>query len=216
VSDPHNVSRETLACLNLDLPDGFYEDVRIFESILIEKNQVMNLVGPATLPQFWQRHILDSLQLLTYVDKPLIWADLGAGAGFPGLVLAIGFKWLKAYEGSQIYLIDSLGKRCRFLDEVAQKLNLNTRIYNGRVETFNQKVDRVTARAFAPLPRLLDCACGLLAKPAQGLILKGERLDSEILEAQKSWRLDYEITPSISDPRGRILHIKGAHRGSKF
>lgn len=207
-----NVSRETLKILNLDLPDGFYDDIRIFESILIEKNQVMNLVGPTTLPQFWQRHVLDSLQLLNHVDRSLIWADLGAGAGFPGLILAIGFKWLKPYFGSHIYLVDSLGKRCRFLDEVAKRLNLEVSIINARVESFDKKVDRVTARAFAPLPRLLECAESLLAKPAQGLILKGEKLDLEISETLKLWRLDYEITQSLSDPRGRILHIKGAKR----
>lgn len=94
-------------------------DLAVLIERLAEANAVMNLVGPDSLPDIWNRHIWDSAQLLDFAPAARTWADLGAGAGFPGVVLAI---LLKDRPGAHVWLIDSLGKRCRFLQAVVDEL----------------------------------------------------------------------------------------------
>ena len=104
----------------------------------------MNLVGPSALAAFWLRHAYDSAQLLFLAPEALTWADLGAGAGFPGIVLAIK---LKGREGAHVHLVESMAKRCRFLSEVVAALDLPATVHNVRAESLEIKVDAVTARA---------------------------------------------------------------------
>ncbi len=181
--------------------------------ILIERltaaNAVMNLVGPDTIPDVWNRHIFDSAQLLDLVDEAATWADLGAGAGFPGLVLAI---LLKERADSHVWLVDSLGKRCRFLQEVVDALSLRATVVNGRAEDQRIKVDVVTARALAPMDRLLGYAQPYLQRGAQGLFLKGEKAEVELIEARKVWQFDSSLSVSRSDPRGRIVSVRSLRR----
>ncbi len=186
-------------------------DLQIFAEQLAKQNEVMNLVGPATVGHFWSRHVLDSAQLLDRRPEARIWADLGAGAGFPGLVLAI---MLKHSEGPapMVYLIDSLAKRCRFLQTIVDALELPATVINDRAENLNLKVDVVTARAFAPFPKLFGFAKTFFDKGADGWFLKGENVESELAEAGKTWRFDVELTPSLSDPRGRVVHIRRLSR----
>lgn len=172
-------------------------------------NAVMNLVGPDTIPDVWNRHILDSAQLLDLVPEAATWADLGAGAGFPGLVLAI---LLKDRADSHVWLIDSLGKRCRFLQEVVEALSLRATVVNGRAEEQRIKVDIVTARALAPMDRLLCYAQPYLQRGAQGLFLKGEKAEAELIEARKVWQFDSDLSVSRSDPRGRIVSVRSLRR----
>lgn len=181
-----------------------------FLEMLIETNAVMNLVGPDTLPDFWSRHAWDSAQLLETVPEARTWADLGAGAGFPGLILAI---LLKDSPDAHIWLIDSLGKRCRFLSAVVETLELPATVIHGRAE--DQKdiaVDVVTARAVAPMERLLGYAQPYMERGAQAVFLKGERAEEELREARKSWQFSSDLRPSQSDPRGRIVHIGSVRR----
>jgi 16S rRNA (guanine527-N7)-methyltransferase len=172
-------------------------------------NAVMNLVGPDTLPDVWNRHIFDSAQLLDLVPGAGTWADLGAGAGFPGLVLAI---LLKDQADSHVWLVDSLGKRCRFLQEVVDALSLRASVVNGRAEEQRIKVDVVTARALAPMDRLLGYAQPYLQRGAQGLFLKGEKAEVELIEARKVWQFDSSLSVSRSDPRGRIVSVRSLRR----
>lgn len=172
-------------------------------------NAVMNLVGPDTIPDVWNRHILDSAQLLDLAPEAVTWADLGAGAGFPGLVLAI---LLKDRADSHVWLIDSLGKRCRFLQEVVEALSLRATVVNGRAEEQRIKVDIVTARALAPMDRLLGYAQPYLQRGAQGLFLKGEKAEAELIEARKVWQFDSDLSVSRSDPRGRIVSVRSLRR----
>jgi len=176
---------------------------------LTAANAVMNLVGPDTIPDVWNRHIFDSAQLLDLVDEAATWADLGAGAGFPGLVLAI---LLKERADSHIWLVDSLGKRCRFLQEVVDGLSLRATVVNGRAEDQRIKVDVVTARALAPMDRLLGYAQPYLQRGAQGLFLKGEKAEAELIEARKVWQFDSTLSVSRSDPRGRIVSVRSLRR----
>ena len=176
---------------------------------LTAANAVMNLVGPDTIPDVWNRHIFDSAQLLDLAPEAATWADLGAGAGFPGLVLAI---LLKDRSDSHVWLIDSLGKRCRFLQEVVDALSLRATVVNGRAEEQRIKADVVTARALAPMDRLLGYAQPYLQRGAQGLFLKGEKAEAELIEARKVWQFDSDLSVSRSDPRGRIVSVRSLRR----
>lgn len=176
---------------------------------LTAANAVMNLIGPDTLPDVWNRHIFDSAQLHDLAPEAATWADLGAGAGFPGLVLAI---LLKGRADSHVWLIDSLGKRCRFLQEVVDALSLRATVVNGRAEEQRIRVDVVTARALAPMDRLLGYAQPYLQRGAQGLFLKGEKAEAELIAARKVWQFDSDLSVSRSDPRGRIVSVRSLRR----
>ncbi|MFC3071286.1 16S rRNA (guanine(527)-N(7))-methyltransferase RsmG [Phenylobacterium soli] len=183
-----------------------------YRDMLAAGNEVMNLVGPATIPDFWNRHAWDSAQLLPLAPDALTWADLGAGAGLPGIVLAILGK---GREGFHIHLVESMAKRCRFLSEVVAALDLPASVHNDRAENLDLAVDIVTARACAPLSRLLGYARPYLQKGATALFLKGQDVASELEEATKSWEFEAETVPSLSDPRGRIVRVRRLKRARK-
>jgi 16S rRNA (guanine527-N7)-methyltransferase len=188
------------------------EDLVRFREILTAGNAVMNLVGPATLPDFWNRHAWDSAQLLRLAPEALSWADLGAGAGFPGLVLAILGK---GRAGFHVHLVESMAKRCRFLDQVVSELGLPATVHNARAENLELSVDIVTARACAPLHRLLGYARPYFRAGAQGLFMKGQDVASELEEATRYWHFEAETVPSLSDQRGRIVRVRRLGRARK-
>ena len=183
-------------------------DLQILLDRLTETNAVMNLVGPDSIADYWSRHALDSAQLLEHAPDALTWADLGAGAGFPGVVLAI---LLKGRVGAHVWLIDSLGKRCRFLEAIVAELDLPATVINGRAEMQTLKVDVVTARALAPMAKLLGYAQPYMARGAQGLFLKGEKAETELQTAWASWTFEADLGVSRSDPRGRIVSVRSLH-----
>lgn len=189
-------------------------DLEVFHDRLELWNARMNLVGPSALANFWQRHAYDSAQLLDHAPTARVWADLGAGAGFPGLVLAI---LLKETPGAKVHLVESMAKRCAFLRDVATVLDLPAEVHNVRAEAAAiPGVEVVTARACAPLERLLGFAWPLLgnkrADQTIGLFLKGENADRELTEAQRLWDFHVESQASRSDPSGRILRIERLRR----
>jgi 16S rRNA (guanine527-N7)-methyltransferase len=189
-------------------PERMVELERFLER-LTEANAVMNLVGPDSLPDFWNRHAWDSAQLLDLATAARTWADLGAGAGFPGLVLAI---LLKDRADGHVWLIDSLQKRCRFLQSVVDELALPATVIWGRAEQQAIKVDVVTARAVAAMQTLLGYAQPYLQRGAQGLFLKGEKVEAELREAAKVWQVEADLSVSRSDPRGRIVTVRSLKR----
>lgn len=187
-------------------------DLARFLEMLAAGNAVMNLVGPATIPDFWNRHAWDSAQLLTLAPEAKTWADLGAGAGFPGLVLAILGK---EREGFHVHLVESMAKRCRFLSEVVRELDLPATVHNDRAENLKLPVDIVTARACAPLHRLLGYAQPYFRLGATGLFLKGQDVAADIEEATRFWDFEAETIPSSSDERGRIVRVRRLGRARK-
>ena len=190
--------------------DAQMADLERFRRLLSEANQVMNLVGPATLPDYWSRHVLDSWQLIPHAPDALAWADLGAGAGLPGVVLAV---FLKDRPGGHAFLIDSLGKRCRFLDQVVADLDLPATVINGRAEDQTITADAVTARAVAPMEKLLGYAQPYMDRGAQGLFLKGEKAPDELQSARKSWHFEAQLHPSrLTDGRGHVVQVRGLRR----
>jgi len=190
--------------------DARMADLERFRVLLTEANEVMNLVGPSTLPDYWSRHVLDSWQLIEHAPDALTWADLGAGAGVPGVVLAI---FLKGRPGAHAWLVDSLGKRCRFLEQVKAELDLPATVINGRAEDQTITVDVVTARAVAPMDKLLGYAQPYMDRGAQGLFLKGEKAPDELKSARLSWHFKAQLHPSrLTDGRGHVVQVRGLRR----
>jgi len=187
-------------------------DLNRFLELLTAGNAVMNLVGPATLPDFWNRHAWDSAQLLKIAPEALTWADLGAGAGFPGLVLAILGK---GRPGFHVHLVESMAKRCRFLSQVVAELELPATVHNARAENLALPVDIVTARACAPLNRLLGYAQPYLRAGALGLFLKGQDVVADLEDAARYWDFTADVVPSMSDERGRIVRVRRLGRARK-
>jgi 16S rRNA (guanine527-N7)-methyltransferase len=179
-----------------------------FVELLLLWQQKQNLVGASTLPQVWTRHIADSLQLLPLAPEARVWADFGAGAGFPGIPVACA---LADRPGAQVHLIESYGKKASFLREVVRTLGLPARVHQERVEKFGEScaenVHVVTARAFAPLRTLYDQAFPLIERGAVGLFLKGQYVDAELTEAAKYWRLKVSIVPSKTSSTGAIVIV---------
>lgn len=187
-------------------------DLTRFLDMLAAGNEVMNLVGPASIPDFWNRHAWDSAQLMKLAPEARTWADLGAGAGFPGLVLAILGK---DQDGFHVHLVESMAKRCRFLSEVVRELGLPATVHNDRAENLKLSVDIVTARACAPLHRLLGYAQPYFRLGATGLFLKGQDVAADIEEATRFWDFEADIIPSLSDERGRIVRVRRLGRARK-
>ena len=170
---------------------------------------IKNLVGPGTLDQVWSRHIADSLQLVEIAPDAHAWLDLGSGAGFPGLVIAIA---ISGRAGARVDLVESNGRKCTFLRHAARVTGAPARVHEGRIETLVQsfpgKVDVVTARALASLPQLLGWAGELLKTGAIGLFPKGRDAAAELTEAEKSWRFNAELLPSRTDSQARIVRVR--------
>jgi 16S rRNA (guanine527-N7)-methyltransferase len=187
-------------------------DLSRFLDRLVAGNEVMNLVGPKTLPEFWNRHAWDSAQLLKLAPDARTWADLGAGAGFPGLVLAI---LTKDTPGAHIHLVESMAKRCRFLDMIVEELALPATVHNARAENLDLAVDVVTARACAPLHRLFGYAQPYFRRGALGLFLKGQDVAADLDEATTYWEFEADIVPSLSDARGQVVRVRRLGRARK-
>jgi 16S rRNA (guanine527-N7)-methyltransferase len=181
-------------------------DLERYRGLIETWNGRINLVGPSAMAEFWRRHAFDSAQLLRLEPEARVWADIGAGAGLPGVVLAI---LLKGAPGAQVHLIESLQKRCRFLEEVVATLGLPATVHRARAESLKLTgIEVVTARACAPLARLFEYARPNLRDRACGLFLKGRDVATELADARKAWRFEVEQIPSASDPSGTILRVE--------
>jgi 16S rRNA (guanine527-N7)-methyltransferase len=190
-----HVSRETLARLKL------------YAALLEEWNARHNLVSQASLKDMWRRHFLDSAQLANYIPpaaKSLV--DLGSGAGFPALVLA---EILRDRQPFRVVLIEATGKKAKFLTHLSERLGLSTEIRNSRVEDLApEPFDVITARACAPLAKLLPYAQRFWHRGTVGLFLKGQNVEAELTETHKCWIMKTERHTSQSDPSGTILELR--------
>lgn len=180
-----------------------------FVELLLEWQQTRNLIAASTIPNIWTRHIADSLQLLDLAPEAKTWVDLGSGGGFPGLVLACA---LAEKPGARVHLVESTAKKCAFLQAVRQELKLPVEVHCERVENFipafPSTPDVVTARALAPLPKLLQLAFPLLKKGGKGLFPKGQDVGAELTEASKYWIIRHKLIPSRTDDRARIVVVE--------
>ncbi len=197
------VPRETIARLE------------IHHRLLAEWSERMNLVGPKELELFWSRHALDSAQLLKFASEAKTWVDLGSGAGFPGLVVG---AFVADQPDTAVHLVESTGKKAAFLRAVAEEAGLPVKVFNQRIEDFGAgegPYQVVTARALAPLNRLIPYAKPILDRGAIGLFHKGADLDAELAAARhvlNGGAYQADVLESLSDPRGRIVRITKAAR----
>ncbi len=186
------VSRETLAHL------------KAYAGLLADWNARHNLVSARSLDDLWLRHFLDSAQLAPLIPAGARnLADLGSGAGFPGLVLAEMLRGRLA-----VTLFEATAKKCAFLAAAAQRMELPVTIRNLRMEDAPREAfDVVTARACAPLPQLLTYAQRFTGPNSVCLFLKGQNVGAELTEAHKSWKMKVRQIPSLSDPSGTVLEL---------
>lgn len=188
-----NVPRETLAKLDC------------YAALLTEWQVRMNLVGPSTLVQMWHRHFADSAQLLAIAGHNHTWLDVGAGAGFPGLIIAT------LDPGAQITLVESIAKKCRFLETIVTELELGDRVIieNRRIESLPpQRFDIITARALASVDRLLSWCRTFANSETLWLLPKGAKWAEEVADAQRHFRFTLEDKPSLTDSAARLLLIR--------
>ena len=195
------VSRETLERL-----DGLVALLRRWQP-------VKNLVSNKTLDEIWFRHIADSLQLAELRPAVKYWVDLGAGAGFPGLVIACAWAGsAHGLEGRRMVLVESNHRKCAFLQEAARTLSLPVEVLNARIEDavpllLTRPIEVVSARALASLTELIHYCAPLVENHAEALFLKGQDVDKELTEATKYWNISAHFVQSKTDPDGRIVSI---------
>ena len=176
-----------------------------YADLLLDWNSRHNLVSPGSLEDLWRRHFWDSAQLAPLVPSTAgTLADLGSGAGFPGLVLAELLR-----NRVRVTLFEATAKKCAFLAAAAKTMDLTVAIENRRMEEGSKDhFDVVTARACAPLPKLLGYAQHFLGPNSVCLFLKGQNVGSELTEAHKSWIMGVRQIPSLTDPSGVILELR--------
>jgi len=187
-----NVSRETLARL------------QAYADVLSDWNGRHNLVARSTLPDLWNRHFLDSAQLAPLIPAGArTLADLGSGAGFPGLVIAA------MRPNLAVTLFEATTKKCQFLEIVAKQIGTAVTIENGRMEEIKPHgFDVVTARALAPLPKLLEYAHKFLRPNGVCLFPKGQNVGPELTEAHKYWNMEISQVTSQTDPSAAIVVVR--------
>ncbi|MEM1038170.1 MAG: 16S rRNA (guanine(527)-N(7))-methyltransferase RsmG [Pseudomonadota bacterium] len=201
-----DVSRETL------------ERLGIYAKLLRQWQARINLVSSHTLDDLWHRHIVDSAQAFRVKPEFVSWLDIGSGAGFPGLVVAL----LRAENvtPAQITLVESVGKKCMFMRTVIRETGLSStsvsvQVLNGRIEEHvptMSRVDVVSARALASLQDLFTMTEASLTDGATGLFFKGERSAEEIAEASKTWRFSCRHHASVVHAGSTLLEISNLTR----
>lgn len=198
-----DVSRETLA------------DYQAWHALLLKWNRKINLVSPTALDDFWRRHALDSWQIWPHVPETAQkFIDLGSGAGFPGLAMAMGCKARGQGDiKGHVTLVESAKKKTTFLRTAIREIGLPASATSERAESIeSQAFDVITARAFAPLPRLFAYAQPFWGKGTIGLFLKGGSAEEELTAASNAWQYNVETITSLSDPTGQLLKITELRR----
>jgi 16S rRNA (guanine527-N7)-methyltransferase len=187
-----DVSRETL------------DKLQVYGDLLVKWQAKINLVSNSTLDDLWTRHLLDSAQVFPFIPKEAkTLVDIGCGAGFPGMVLAI-------MGVEDVHMVDSDARKMAFVREVARITETAVTIHNCRIDDIKEIefADVVTSRALATLEKLLGFSERLRKEAGRCIFLKGRKAQEEVLEAQKSWDFDYQSQVSLSDPHGQVLIIE--------
>lgn len=191
-----NVSRETFSRL-----EAFIE-------LLTQWNPRINLVSKNSVAEVWQRHVLDSAQLLRYIPQDSkILSDFGSGGGFPGVVLAFLRPW------REVHLIESDARKCAFLTQATALCPGNIHIHTQRIETLSPwESDIITARALAPVDKLFELLSCFIQKSKISLFLKGQNVVEELDIASKCWDFSYHLHPSITEEQARIIEVQHVSR----
>lgn len=181
------VSRETV------------ERLEQYISLLKEENQRQNLISRGTEESLWERHILDSAQLLRFQERPdQFWVDIGSGAGLPGIVIA-------CLTGGPMTLIEPRRRRAEFLGEVIDKLGLDARVEAVKAERASGKHGMITARAVASVSKVLEISHHLSTRKSIWVLPKGKSALSELAEARSAWQGVFHVEQSLTDPESQII-----------
>ena len=191
--------------------DEVLAKLQLYADLLVKWQAKINLVGPDTLPHLWSRHMLDSAQLGALIPVKAKVVDLGSGAGFPGLVLAIMLK----EQGVDVHLVESDQRKCAFLREVNRVTGAGATIHTARIEALEPRdADVVVSRALASLDKLINYADIHRLSTGICIFMKGKRWQEELTEAQKHWTLGVRDHPSCTEPAGRILVLNKIARAT--
>ena len=186
-----SVSRET------------FERLERYVALLREENARQNLVSAATLDQAWERHILDSAQLVRCEPHPgASWVDIGSGAGLPGIVIA-------CLVDGPVTLIEPRRLRAEFLHKACESLGLSAAVVCAKAESVEGRFDVITARAVAPLEQLLKISAHLSTRKTTWALPKGRSGQAELAEAARTWQFDAREEPSCTAPQSTILVLTG-------
>jgi 16S rRNA (guanine527-N7)-methyltransferase len=190
-----------------DVPRETMERLDAFAALLRQASEHQNLVSKASLGQLWLRHFADSAQLLAFApSSDASWVDLGAGAGFPGLVVA-------ALHQGPVTLVEERRLRVEFLQRAAEALDVEVEILASKVERIAERsFDVISARAFAPLPRLLDLGTGLSTTKTIWVLPKGRNAETELAALDASWQGGFRLEASVTDPHAQIIVAEGVTR----
>lgn len=178
-----------------EIDDSKFANLECYVELLAKWNQSINLIGKTTEADIWERHILDSVQLIDHLPEDVnLIVDVGSGAGFPGLVFAV-------LGLAEVHMVESVAKKANFMKQVILDTNANAKVHNERVETLkNLKPDVISARAFAPLSRIFSLTNTLYSEECLYILLKGATFSAEVDEAYANgWAFHHNITPSIVD-----------------
>ena len=181
-----------------------------YENLLIKANKNLNLIGNSTINQIWTRHFLDSYQVIDFIDKnDVSLVDLGSGAGFPGLVIAILSKDRKI--PLKIKLMEKSAKKVKFLEKIIKELHLNVEVLHQNVlkQQINFMEDLFIARAFKPLKIILQLIHNKAVNWKKIFIFLGKTGKRELLEASKGWNIEYKQRMSITSRDSIIIEING-------
>jgi len=197
---------EVEAVLRADVPRETAERLSAYVELLLVESGRQNLIARSTLPDLWLRHVADSAQLVPLAEAGKSWADIGSGAGLPGIVVGI-------LTGDPMTLIEPRKLRADFLARVAEELNLeNVRVVANKVEVTEGHYDVISARAVAPAVDLLRISLHLTHKKTRFLLMKGRSAQTELEQVRRAWHGSFELVASRTDGESAILVAEHVRR----
>ncbi|MEA3080435.1 MAG: rRNA (guanine527-N7)-methyltransferase [Sphingomonadales bacterium] len=180
-----------------------YEKIEAYALLLREENQRQNLVSASTLDSLWERHILDSAQLVRFEPHAgASWVDIGSGAGLPGIVVA-------CLVDGPVKLIEPRRLRADFLHRACESLQLNASVFLGKAERAGGNYDVITARAVANMAKLLEISAHLSTRKSTWVLPRGRSAQRELAEAQQAWQGAFHVERSATHPDSRIVVVTG-------
>ena len=197
-----DVSRETL------------DRLEAFAALVKKWNPVINLVAKGSLSDIWHRHVEDSAQIILMAELGDYWIDIGSGGGFPGIVVAIILKEMA--PATKVVLVESDVRKATFLRQAAATLDLSCEIHNSRIESLDlPRGKTISARALAPLPKLLKLAENLVEAGGICLFMKGQSYLDELADARKAWSFECEAKKSQTNAAAAVLKIRNIQRAAQ-
>jgi 16S rRNA (guanine527-N7)-methyltransferase len=208
---PKSVLASLPEMLHVDVPRETFEQLGHYVGLLLQENERQNLIARSTVDEVWERHIVDSAQIIPFAPRPdSSWLDIGSGAGLPGLVIAILAK-------GPVTLVEPRRLRADFLERAAESLELTqrVRVHNAKVERISGRFDVITARAVASFEALLRISSHLSTDKTRWLCPKGKSAQSELDEARRTWQGEFRLEPSRTDPAAAIIIAEHVRRRGK-